>query len=223
MIKGVIIDFNGTLFLDHDLNRKAWGIAFDSVKPKGSNENFSVINRANRPNNYLVSKAILEHFNIEPTEEAIHKLADFKESAYQNAVVEVKRDSLVKGVPLFIKYLRDHGIPYCIASMAPKTNFDFYFRYLHLGDFFSYDNIVYDDGTYFNKNSQIIDAAKRMNLDVRDCLIVEDTPENINLAIEKLGTDKFIYFNSRNMEYSKKEILQEIKDYTEIDYKIFNN
>lgn len=222
MIKGVIIDFNGTLYLDHDLNRKSWSITFDSVKPKGSLEDFGVINRANRPNNYLVSKAILEHFNMEATEEAIHKLADFKEKTYQNLVVEVKRDKLVDGVGPFIKYLKEHNIPYCIASMAPKTNFDFYFRYLHLGDYFSYDNIVYDDGTYFNKNSQILDAAKRMNLDVKECLVIEDTPENIYLAIEKLGVDKFIYFNSRDMELPIKEVLQEIKDYTEVDYKIFN-
>ena len=34
---------------------------------------------------------------------------------------------------------------------------------------------------------------------------------------------KFIYINTRNKEYIAKEIIQEIKDFTEIDYKIFNN
>ena len=223
MIKGVIIDFNGTLYLDHDLNRKAWGKAFDSVKPEGSKATFGDLKREGRPNNYLVSKGIYNFFNIEPTEDMIRELADYKESLYQNLVVEVKRDKLVDGVEDFINYLKNHKIPYCIASMAPRTNFDFYFRYLHLGDYFTYDNIVYDDGHYFEKNSQIIDAAKRMGLEVKDCLIIEDTPENINLAIDKIHADKFIYLNSRDMDYHKKEILQEVKDYTKIDYKIFEN
>ena len=223
MIKGVIFDFNGTLYLDHDINRIAWEGAFNSVKPKSSSAKYSDINRGYSPNDYLLCKVIYRHFNIEPTDQMIKDLSILKETEYKNLAIKRNMNKLVEGSEQLFRFLKEHNIPYCIASMAPKMNMDFYLDYLHLDKWFSYDNIVYDNGTYFEKNSQYKDAAKKMNLNVSDCLIIEDTPKNIVRAINGLHLNKFIYINTRNIEYIAKEILQEIKDYTEIDYKIFTN
>ena len=223
MIKGVIIDFNGTLYLDHDLNKKAWEDAFNSVRTKGSKAKYSDLSKENCPNDYLLSRAIFRFFNIEPTDIMINDLSDKKEIEYREMAIKQNRNKLIEGVEAFLDYLKENNIPFCIASMAPKSNFDFYLSYLHLDNWFNYNNIVYDNGSYPTKNKQIIEAAKRLNIDIEDCLILEDTPINIEMAINEIGAKKFIYVNTKGISYNAKEIIQEIKDYTELNYKIFNN
>ena len=223
MVKGVIIDFNGTLYLDHDLNRAAWTETFNSIRPKGNKSKYSDLDRTNKPNNYLLIKGMYDFFNMEANDELIQKVSDYKETIYKKLALEGNRNKLIDGAEEMFEYFKKNNTPYCIASMAPKCNIDFYLDYLGLDRWFTYDNIVYDNGEYSAKNPQIEEAARRMNLDVKDCLIIEDTPENIRLAIEKINAKQFIYINTRDIEYISKEILQEIKDFTELDYKIFTN
>lgn len=222
MIKGVILDFNGTLYLDHDLNKKAWSDTFNSVKPTDFKVNYNDLNRNDSPNDYLLSSAIYRFFNIEANDEMINTLSNNKEKEYRELAIKLGRNKLIEGTEDLLNYLKDNNIPYCIASMAPRSNFDFYLEYLHLDRWFSYRNIIYDNGKYNDKNSQIIDAAKLIGLKPKDCLIIEDTPTNIDEAIKGLKANKFIYINTKNIEFTKKEILQEIKDYRELDYSIFN-
>lgn len=222
IIKGVILDFNGTLYLDHDLNRKAWEDAFNSLKTPFSNAQYDDLDRTNTPNDYLLSKAIYRFFNIEASNSQINEMSEKKEKEYRDLARQLNRDTLINGTDKFLDYLKDNNIPYCIASMAPKSNFDFYLDYLHLNKWFTYNNIVYDNGQYNDKNSQILDAAKILGVDPKDCLIIEDTPSNIDKAIIDLKANKFIYMNTRQIEYNTKEIIQEINDYTELDYCIFN-
>lgn len=221
MIKGVIIDFNGTLYLDHDLNRKAWNDTFDEVKPKGSEAVYTDVRRDDLANDYMLCDAILRYFNLPVNDEIIHQMSERKEKEYRELAMSQNRNKLVNGTEEFLDYIKNNKIPYCIASMAPRSNFDFYLDYLKLNKWFTYDNIVYDNGDYTTKNQQLLDAAKRMNLDIKDCLIVEDTANNIKWAIEKLKAEKFIYINTKKVEYISKEILQVINDYTELDYSIF--
>ena len=223
MIKGVIIDFNGTLYHDHDLNDKAWTDTFYSIRPKGNTAKYSDLDRSNKPNNYILIKGMYDFFNIEATDEMIQEKSDYKESLYMKLALKGNRNKMIDGAEEMFEYFKKNNIPYCIASMAPKCNIDFYLDYLGLSRWFTYDNIVYDNGEYPAKNPQIEEAARRMNLDVKDCLIIEDTPENIRLAKEKINAKQFIYINTRGWDYITGEILQEIKDYTELDYKIFNN
>ena len=222
MIKGVILDFNGTLYLDHDLNRKAWSDTFNSVRPTDFMVNYDELDRTNTPNDYLLSSAIYRFFNIEANDTMINTLSDNKEKEYRDLAIKLGRNKLIDGTEEFLNYLKNNNIPYCIASMAPRFNFDFYLDYLHLDRWFTYNNIIYDNGTYNDKNSQIIDAAKVLKLKPKDCLIIEDTPSNIEKAIKELKANKFIYINTKNEDYTSKEILQEIKDYKELDYSIFN-
>ena len=222
MIKGVIIDFNGTLYLDHDLNRRAWNETFDEVKPKGSTAVYTDVRRDELANDYMLCDAILKYFNLPVSDEIIHEMSEKKETLYRNYAIEQNRDKLVEGTEKFLDYLKNKKIPYCIASMAPRSNFDFYLDYLHLNKWFTYDNIVYDNGDYTNKNQQLLAAAKRMNIDVKDCLIIEDTANNIKWAIEKIKANKFIYINTKKVDFISKEILQVINDYNELDYSIFN-
>lgn len=222
MIKGVILDFNGTMYQDHDLNHKSWGDTFYSVRPSNSNLSFEEFNENAPVNDYLYSKKIFDTFNIKCDDDMINELSEKKEIEYRQLAIDAHRSNLTKGIEKFLDFLKENNIPYCIASMAPKSNFDFYLDYLHLDKWFTYDNIVYDDGKYFSKNAQVVDAARILNLDPKDCLLIEDSPRNIKLAIEELGMRNVLYITSKKKEYISKEIIQELKDFENLDYSIFD-
>lgn len=216
MIKGIIIDFNGTLFLDHDLNDYAWGKAFDSVKNKDASfKEFFETNIETLTKDYDFAKRILETFNKDSSLDSIKKLSKYKEETYINEVIKQKRNKLIHGAPAFFDYLKNNNIPYSIASMAPRMNFDFYLEYLNLKKWFNYDNIVYDSKEYSNKNEQYLEAAKRMNVDVSECLLIEDSPKVINRALDT-GINNIIYMNTKNEPFHIKEIIQEVNDYTNL-------
>lgn len=224
MIKGIILDFNGTLYLDHDLNHDAWEKAFNSVKTKESNKTYDDFeeNIETLTKDYDYAKAILDMFDKNSSKENVIKLADYKEVEYRKMARILNRTEIMRGAPKLLDYLKENNIKYCIASMAPRSNFNFYLDYLHLNKWFSYDNIVYDEEKYQNKNDQYIEAAKRMNLDLKECLLIEDSPKVIDRAIE-LGIDKIIYMNTKNKKYIAKEIIQEISNFDELDLSILKS
>ncbi len=41
------------------------------------------------------------------------------------------------------------------------------------------ENIVYDDGSYENKIAMFQDAAKKLRVDIKECMIVEDSVSGI--------------------------------------------
>ena len=144
MIKGIILDFNGTLYRDHDLNDRAWEETFYRVagtNNKDKYEDFDVSTEV-LTKDYDYSKTILQKFNKDCSDESILQLSKYKEDLYIKYAKEEKRKELLEGVPDFLEYLKNNDIPYCIASMAPIWNFNFYFEYLDLGKWFTFDNIV---------------------------------------------------------------------------------
>lgn len=214
MIKGVIIDFNGTLYRDHDLNYEAWKQTFDSVKPKESNESYDIFqeNIETLTKDYEYSEAILRLFNKPTNIEKIIELSESKESLYREMAKSQNRNKLMEGATTFLQYLKDNNIPYCIASMAPLSNFKFYLDYLNLKEYFTLDNIVYDSIEYRNKNDQYTEAAKRMNVDLSECLLIEDSPKVIMRSLST-NIKNIIYLNSKNKKFNIKEIKQEIQDF----------
>ena len=89
---------------------------------------------------------------------------------------------LVDGTVEFLEYLQQHHIPYALASASIKSNIDFYFETFALGRWFQKDQVVYDDGTYPDKGAMHLEAARRLNVDIADCLLIEDSPSSIALA-----------------------------------------
>lgn len=223
MAKGIIIDFNGTLYLDHDLNYAAWKYAFDSQKPKDSKADYDEFQRNIEvlTKDYEYAKAMLDLFNKDSSFDKVKELAELKENKYIDLVRFNKRTSLMEGAPGFLNFLKNNNIPYCIASKAPKMNFLFYLDFLNLKRWFTLDNIVHDDELFKNKNDQFLEAARRMNLKIEDCIIIEDSPKVImrSLSLKPKG---IIYLNSKDKEFKINEILQEIKNFNEIDYRILN-
>lgn len=105
-----------------------------------------------------------------------HKL--FFDDAYPNGDVPLK-----KGCREVIEYVQENNIPHCLATGSPMYVVDLSF--LNQGyDKVPFEHIVTGDEVVNGKPDPeiFIKAAKLMNVDVQDCMIVEDSRNGIKAA-----------------------------------------
>ena len=177
--KGVIFDFNGTLFFDNDKHILAWGEISKMLRGRG-----------------ITEEELLEHFNGVPNQKIITYLlgregiaeeletySRLKEEFYRRFCLEDKEKfHLVEGAVEFFNDLKEKEIPFTIASASIKTNIDFFVKEFGLAKWINPEDIVYDDGSYENKVTMFRDAAKKLRVDIKECMIVEDSVSGIYSA-----------------------------------------
>jgi beta-phosphoglucomutase-like phosphatase (HAD superfamily) len=111
------------------------------------------------------------------------RYSEYKESLYREACkAKGKTLRLVPGTEEFLEYLRLHGIPFVLASASIKSNIDFFFEAFGLDRWFRKEDVVYDDGSYPDKGAMHLEAARRLNVDISECLLIEDSPTSVRLA-----------------------------------------
>ena len=176
--KGVIFDFNGTLFFDSPLHVIAW----DSISMELSGT-------------HVTAKRLIEEFSGLPNLEILKKIAgpdhspDFydaysrkKEALYRKAVEEIPGGAhLTDGAEALFAMLQKENIPFTIASASIKENIDFFVRVFHLDRWLDPESIVYDDGSYSDKIGMFKEAEKRLQID-GSILIFEDSYSGIACA-----------------------------------------
>lgn len=179
--KGIIFDFNGTLFFDSEKHLEAWrefskrlrGVPF-------SDEEMSKY-MFGRTNKDIIAYAI----SREPEPELVEALAKEKEGLYRDMCrAEGDKCKLAPYAIEFLDYLKENNIPRTIATMSEKDNVDFYIEHFKLAKWFDLDKIVYSDGTIKGKPAPDIYqiAAKNINLAPEDCVVVEDALSGIDAA-----------------------------------------
>ena len=174
--KGVIFDFNGTLFFDNDKHILAWGEISKMLRGRGITEEELLEHFNGVPNQKIVSYLL----GREGIEEELEKYSQLKEELYRSFCLEDKeRFHLVDGAKEFFDYLKEREIPFTIASASIKANIDFFVKEFELGNWMNPENIVYDDGSYENKIAMFQDAAKKLGVDIKECMIVEDSVSGI--------------------------------------------
>lgn len=192
--KGVIFDFNGTLFLDNDKHILAWGEISKMLRGRG-----------------ITEEELLEHFNGVPNKkiisyllgrdgvpEELEKYSQLKEQFYRKFCLEDKeRFHLVEGAVEFFDDLKKNGIPFTIASASIKANIDFFVKEFGLAKWLNPEDIVYDDGSYENKAAMFLDAADKLKVDIGDCMIVEDSISGIHSGYAA-GCRNIIVIDSSN-------------------------
>ncbi len=181
VVKGVIFDFNGTLFFDSEFHMEAFNRCFDKYGlPRMSRDDMlrKIFGRTNL-------QIFTEHFGKNPTPEQLKEFEEYKEGLYMSICKEnPKRFRLCDGVPEMLDYLKEHSIPYCIATGSPLVNVNFYFEHLDLGSWFTFDNLIYATGEYRGKPApdMFLAAAKRLGLEASECAIFEDGTSGIRAA-----------------------------------------
>ena len=212
MFKGVIFDFNGTLFEDDDLQEEAWNQVF--LKHLGrnlkANEFRNCIHGLGNVDilSYINTLAPAKHFDISITDE--------KEETYRNICRQhQQRINFIPGVVETFEALKKAGIAMAIATASEITDVNFYYEFFHLERWFDPDNIIYDDRTFPIKPAPDIylKAMKQLKLEEKDCLVCEDSQNGLLAAIAS-GAGRVI---ARHSGLSNEQFLQRGEIYAVIN------
>lgn len=165
------------MFFDSSLHTEAWSKIYQELHPDLTGPlNTSVICGP-------CNDAILQKVAPWLTAQERDWYSQRKEALYRQACVDQgEKTRLVAGTEAFLQMLQERGIPFCLASASIKENIDFFFEIFSLGKWFRREDVVYDDGTYPDKGAMHLEAARRMNVPLSDCLVIEDSPLAIRLA-----------------------------------------
>lgn len=178
-MKGVIFDFNGTLFLDDDKHVKAWGEMALEIRGKA-----------------VTAEELHKHMNGKPNSQIIRYLNGGKEDPaaeeyYSNRKEEIYRRCcsedqvhlhLIAGAEQLFDVLKERNIPFTIASASIKPNIDFFVEIFRLDHWIDPESIVYDDGTYENKIAMFKKAADVIGVPLQECTVFEDSFSGIRSA-----------------------------------------
>ena len=216
-MKAVLLDFNGTLFFDSGFHMEAWAEIYRELHPnedEGPDGSFYC-----GPRNDVLIQKIAPWLNEQERQE----VSRHKEALYRNICKENPHHvQLVNGAVEFLDKLKEENIPFILASASIKENIDFYFETFALGRWFDKAICVYDDGTYADKGEMHKEAAKRLGVELSECVVVEDSVSAITHAKEN-GAGCIIAIGN---EEAKEKAVQLganyfIHDFTEIDFEWF--
>jgi beta-phosphoglucomutase-like phosphatase (HAD superfamily) len=165
------------MIFDSSLNYEAWSKIYQDLYPEDTEPlNMSRVFGAN-------NAAVLKNLAPWLTDDEIQQYSEKKEVLYRRACkTKAEPLRLVNGTEEFLQYLQEHGIPFALASASIASNIDFYFETYGLDRWFDKKQVVYDDGTYPNKGAMHLEAARRMGVDISECLLIEDSAGSIAFA-----------------------------------------
>ncbi|MDI9541002.1 MAG: HAD family phosphatase [Bacillota bacterium] len=179
----IIFDFNGTIIFDKPIVEESWQQFF--YNHTGIRYPIEQINSfIHGFNPDITIRHILKN---DFTKEQMQKLIDEKEEIYRQLCIKYKDDiyKLASGVEEFLDELKRRKIHCTIATGAPKSNVDFFFESLKLDRWFKREETICSDHSFPGKpNPEIfLRAAKRINADIKDCIIFEDAESGIKAAV----------------------------------------
>ena len=216
--KGIIFDFNGTLYWDSPLHKQAWREYSKILRGTEFSDEEMVKYMFGRTNELIIRYAI----GKQPTPEMVEKFGDEKEELYRQMCLKDKEHfHLAKGAVELLDFLKENNVPMTIATMSDKYNVDFYIEHFHIDKWFDVDKIVYSDGKIPGKPAPDIYqiAAKKLGLKPEECIVVEDALSGITAA-KDAGIGKIIAICSeepRELYENIPAVTGIIKDFYEFD------
>jgi len=214
MIKGVIFDFNGTLFWDTAFHDLAFDIFLEKHNIQLTNEEkwAKIHGQTNRDIMRII-------FGTQISEQEIHDFSQDKELIYRQLCVHDLK--FAPGAEDLFDFLKANRIQFTIATSAGIENVSFYFEHMKLDRWFSLQKVVYDNGTFQGKPSPdiFIEAAKKLDLKPNETVIFEDSSAGIQAA-ENAGAGKIYIVNGNGEEYSRFHY-EVITNFDQVDRKLF--
>lgn len=221
--KGIIFDFNGTLYWDSAKHKQAWREFSKIIRGTEFSDEEMILHMFGRTNEEIIEYAIGQ----KPSPEMVEKYGQEKEALYRQMALD-DRDNfhLAKGAVEFLDFLKENNIPRTIATMSDKINVDFYFENFNLSKWFDKSKVVYADGVVPSKPAPDIYeiAAKNIGLATKDCIVIEDAISGIKSA-HSAGIGKIIAICSEEpyeFYQNMPEVAEIIHDFDEIDRNNFD-
>ena len=220
--KGVIFDFNGTLYWDSAKHKQAWREFSKILRGTPFSDEEMVKYMFGRTNEHIIKYAI----GKQPTTEMVEKYGQEKEEFYRQMCLKDRENfHLAQGAEKFLDFLKENNIARTIATMSDKPNVDFYVENFHLEKWFDIDKIVYSNGKIPGKPAPDIYeiAAGNLGLSPQECIVIEDALSGIEAA-RAAGIGKIIAICSEEPPELYKSIpcvSEIIHNFDEIDCSIF--
>lgn len=180
-LKGVIFDFNGTLFFDTQFHEQAWREYAQKLCGRAiTDEEFrdSVHGRTNAE--------ILGYFigsGLSADQVDFHSEA--KERLYRKICLQNKDEfHIAEGAEQFMDALKMRGVLMAIATSSGRGNSEFYMESFNMGRWFDWNTFVYNDGSIRSKPHPdiYIRSAAAIGLSPAQCAVFEDMPSGIAAA-----------------------------------------
>ena len=180
-MKGIIFDFNGTLFWDSEIQENAWKTFGKKLSGRDiTDEEFNTYfhGRTNKDTLEYLTERVL-------TDKEVNELAQQKESIYRDLCKsDLNKFKLAPGVERYLNYLKENNIPFTIATASEINNVNFFIKEFQLDKWFDIIKIVYDDGTFRGKPEPDIylKASEALNIQPDNCIVFEDASSGIKSA-----------------------------------------
>ncbi len=187
-IKGIIYDFNGTMFFDGDFQNQAWSKFFlEKYNRKVNKEEFDLyIHGVNSIDTfkYFLGKSL--------TFDEAKELEEEKEIIYRDLCLKNKEFKLADGLEEFLNFAKRKGLKQNIATASAFKNTKFFFDNLNLYRWFDLSKTAYNNGKIKSKPDPeiFIIAASNLGLNLSECIVFEDSRNGIIAA--KSGGAKLI-------------------------------
>jgi len=179
--KGILFDFNGTLFFDSSKHKEAWQIFLPERIGRDVTEEEIRKNCLGQNNSEIMHR----YFGADISDQEVERLAYEKEALYRSLCLKDEENlHLVKGAEEYFDHLKDLGVPFTIATGSEIENVKFYFETFRIGRWFSLENMIWDDGKIPGKPAPdfYLRAAEKLGLSASDCVIFEDSAAGVKSA-----------------------------------------
>lgn len=178
--KGIIFDFNGTIFLDSPLHEAAWLQYAKEVLglTVSSEEYYANIHGRSNPKIYEYL------YGREPAPQTAAAFGREKEILYRELCMQQKKSlKLAAGAVELFEFLNAHRIPHAIATSSEISNVQFFKTLFDLDSWFG-DNIIYDDGYIAGKPAPdlYLKAGERLGLPLPELMVAEDANSGLIAA-----------------------------------------
>jgi len=213
-IKGVVFDFNGTLFWDTELHNQAWD---QFLNQRGFHLSYQEkVERIHGKNNQDFLAGLFPECSLEE----IDRLSQEKEKIYQEICRRSNLD-LAPGAREFIAFLKNNQISFTIATASDLHNVLFFFDYLKLDELFDRSKVVFNDGKTLSKpHPQMFQKAMQaIGTRPEQTLVFEDSLLGIQAA-QNAGAGQIIIVNSNQDDHSRWNYAV-IRDFVDVDRSLF--
>ena len=171
--RGIILDFNGTLFWDTDFHVEAW-IAFAQQYGYELDRKSYLRDFHGHTSIACLERIIGTHL----TRDQLSELFEQKERVYRD-MCDASPDKAVfaPGVRHFLDIIKRYAVPRTIATASAWPNVEFFIDRFSLGSWFDPAAFVYDDGHTPNKPHPAIyqRAAENLGIPPSDLIVVKDS------------------------------------------------
>ena len=203
-MQAFIFDFNGTLYLDMDIHRRAWKLFMSRHGQEIDDETF--YRYMFGPNNSV----ILRRFFGDLDEGEVWRLSGEKEALYREiALSDPALQRLAPGAPQMLDMLKSRGVPFAIATASIRKNVDFYMNSLGIRRWFDYDHVFFEmEGLPGKPDPSIyLLTMEKLRYDPENTVVVEDSMPGIQSAVAA-GVSRIIAIDTTLGPDAFKEIPQ---------------